>query len=113
MKRLLLAAAVLGLAALVMKKMCAQQRGHWQGLSETDAREKLDHRLPSRIPDERRAAMTDKIIGRMRDRGAIVDDTDVGDDAKDNAGEKADDTVDLDLTAPSVETDDVTTTVKA
>jgi len=112
MKRLLLAAVVLGLAALAMKK-CSKQRDQWHGLSETDARERLDHRLPSRIPDERRAAMTDKIIGRMRDRGAIVDDTDVGDDAKDNAGEKADDTVDLDLTAPSVETDDVTTTVKA
>ncbi len=108
MKRLLLAAVVLGLVALAMKKKCSQQREQWHGLSETDVREKLDQRLPSRIPDDRRVAMTDRIVGQMRDRGVIVDEV-VLDEADDNVY----DTVDIDLTAQPIEADQAPTTTKA
>jgi hypothetical protein len=104
MKRLLIATAGLAAAAVAMKK-CSRQRDRWNGLSETDAREKLDHRLPSRMPDERRAAVTDKIIGRMRDRGMIDPDAELDIAADDADG-------DLDLTVEPVETDD-DATVKA
>ena len=111
MKRLLLAAAVLGLVAVAMKKRCSQQRDQWHGLSENDVREKLDHRLPSRIPDDRRAAMTDKIVGRMRDRGVIIEEGDISVDSA--AEEVAHGGVDIDLTAQPTEADDATTTAKA
>jgi hypothetical protein len=75
MKRLLLIAAVIGLVALAVKKG-SQRREEWHGLTETDARERLDQRLPNRMPEERRAAVTDKIVERMRDRGVLVDLTD-------------------------------------
>ncbi len=77
MKRLLLAGALIGAVALAVRK-CAQQRQHWHGLSETDVREKLDQKLANRMPDERREVVTEKIIGRMRDRGVIIDVTDEG-----------------------------------
>ena len=73
MKRLLLAAALIALVALALKKR-GSQRQKWTGLSETEAREKLDQKLPHRIPEERRAAMTDKIVDTMRERGVIVAD---------------------------------------
>jgi len=111
MKRLLPAAAALGLVAFAIKKKCSQQRDQWHGLSENDVREKLDHRLPSRMPDDRRAAMTDKIVGRMRDRGVIVDEADTSVDGA--VDDVARDGVDIDLTAQPTETDDATTTVKS
>lgn len=76
MKRLLLIAAVLGLIALAVKKS-SQRREEWHGLSEAEAREKLEQRLPSRMPEDRREAMTDKIVGKMRERGVLEDDTTV------------------------------------
>lgn len=90
MKRLLLAAALIALVALALKKRDSQRR-EWSGLSEAEAREKLDQRLPHRIPEERRAVMTDKIVDTMRGRGVIVDD------------EPADE-VDIDLTEQPAET---------
>ncbi len=101
MKRLLLAGVVIGVAALAVKK-CSRQRDQWHGLSEADAREKLDHRLPSQMPDERRAAVTDKIIGRMRDRGVLIADPEF-----DDANHETD--LDIDLTARPVELTDDTT----
>ncbi len=75
MKRLLLATAVLALVALALNKR-QQQRAEWRGISEAEAREKLDRRLPSRIPDERREMITDRIVTGMRNRGVIADDLD-------------------------------------
>ncbi len=84
MKRLLLAGVLIAAVALAVRK-CAQQRHHWHGLSETDVREKLDQKLANRMPDERREVVTEKIIGRMRDRGVIIDVTDEGSDQPDGA----------------------------
>lgn len=83
MKRFLIAAAIGALVALALSTRARRQE--WTGLSESEARTKLDQKLPSRIPEERRAAMADRIIDTMRDRGVIV--------ADEPAGE-----VDLDLT---------------
>ena len=117
MKRFLLVAAILALA-VSMKKKCSQQRDRWQGLSEADARERLDHRIPSRMPDQRRAAMTDKIIGRMRGRGMLIDDLDpdsADDDSADSdtaADDITDADVDIDPIAQPVEIPDDVSTLK-
>lgn len=83
MKRLLIAATIGALVALILSTRARRQE--WTGLSESEARAKLDEKLPSRIPEERRAAMADKIVDTMRDRGVIVADEPTGE-------------VDLDLT---------------
>lgn len=73
MKKVLIIAAVIGLVALIAKKS-SSRREEWHGLTESQVRDKLSERLPTRIPEERREVVTDKIVGRMRDRGAIAED---------------------------------------
>ncbi|NIR35587.1 MAG: hypothetical protein GWN79_04195 [Actinobacteria bacterium] len=96
MKRLLLAAVVIALIALALRKRDSQRR-EWTGLSEAEAREKLDQKLPHRIPEERRSVMADKIVDRMRERGVIV--AEGGDAGGAETGE-----VDIDLTEQPIET---------
>lgn len=91
-----------------MRKKFSEPREQWHGLSETDTSEKLDHRLPSQMPAERRAEVTEKIISRMRDRGVIIDATDL-DPALDRDEEDKRNDVDIDLTLEPVAADDVTT----
>jgi hypothetical protein len=74
MKRLLFVAMIIGALTLIAKK-ASQQREEWHDISEADARSKLDQRLPSRMPEEKKAEVTDKIVDKMRERGVIIDDT--------------------------------------
>ena len=69
-KRLLLIAAVV-LIVLALKKASEQDRSEWQGLSESEARSKLAAKLPNRIPADKRTEISDKIVGKMRERGVI------------------------------------------
>jgi len=108
MKRLLLASATIGLVTLALKR-ASRKREEWRGLSETDVREKLDHRLPNRIPDERRSAVTEKIVEKMRARGAIVDPIDL-DDVDGARAEDAAGDVEIDLDEQSAEVDEDITT---
>jgi len=94
MKRLLFVAVIIGVVAMIAKK-ASKQREEWHDISEADARSKLDERLPNRMPDEKRAEVTDKIVDKMRERGVIVDD---------------DIDVDVDLTEQPVADEDATTT---
>ncbi len=59
-------------------------REQWEGLSEDDLRDRLDERLPSQIPDEKRQAIADTIVTKMKDRGAVAE-----------PGIDVDDTIDL------------------
>lgn len=34
---------------------------------------KLESRLPQRVPDEKRAAIADRVVAKMRQRGALRD----------------------------------------
>lgn len=92
MKRLLIVAAVVGLIVLAVKKG-SQRREEWHGLTEAEAREKVAQRLPGRMPEERREAVTDKIVGTMREKGVLADDdvVDLGaaDDGLDLTGDEA------------------------
>jgi hypothetical protein len=74
MKRVLIIAAVVGLALALAKKR--PEASTWQGMSEEQARERLAERLPSQMPDAAREAATDKIVDKMRDKGVIIDLTD-------------------------------------
>jgi len=70
MKRLFKILIVVGLVAGAAKLMEAQKK-EWQGLTETQARAKIDAKLPSKMPGEKRAEVTDKIVGAMKDKGVL------------------------------------------
>ena len=72
MRKLLLAASLIGLIVMAMKK-AKMDRENWQGLSEPEARDRLEERLPSKIPDDRREHIKDTIVTKMRDRGVLTD----------------------------------------
>lgn len=87
----------LGVAAVaVVAKLVASKKAAWQGLTETELREKLDSRLPDRIPEEKRAAVADKVVANMEKRGALRPDEgvtlhDASEDAADGDPELGDD----------------------
>jgi hypothetical protein len=80
---LLLALAVVIIAAVIRQGRA--RRNEWHGLTEAEARARLEQRFPGVIPEERRDAMTDTIVSKMRDRGVLVDD----------AAPSTDETIDL------------------
>lgn len=75
MKKFILVALVIGVIVAAAKKQ-SRDRAEWHGMSEEQVRDKLGDRLPNKMPDEAKAAVTDKIVDKMREKGAIVDLTD-------------------------------------
>lgn len=69
-KRLLILALIIG-AATAVAKMAAAKKAEWAGLTEPQVREKLDSTLPSRVPDEKRGAIADQVVSKMRDQGML------------------------------------------
>jgi hypothetical protein len=72
MKRFLIVAVLLTIVAVLVRQGRAR-RNEWHGLTEAEARARLEQRFPGVIPEERRDAMTDTIVAKMRDRGVITD----------------------------------------
>lgn len=70
MKKLLKLAVIVGGIAAVAKVVTAK-KAEWQGLTEPQVRQKLDSRLPDRMPDDKRAAVADKVVSKMRERGVL------------------------------------------
>lgn len=89
-RRLALVSAAAILIAAVVKKASSHRASEWHGLTEAELRSKLDEKLPSRIPDEKREAISDKVVEKMRERGHLGDDAAAGDEPEDEA-----ETVDL------------------
>lgn len=75
MKRLIKLALFVGVIVLVGKVVSAK-KAEWQGLSESEAREKVRSRIPDRVPEEARDEITDKVVGEMRSRGFVHPDED-------------------------------------
>lgn len=80
-KTIMVLVLVLVVLAAIAKKSKSPQRSEWQGLSESEARSKLDAKLPDKIPAEKRSMISDKVVGKMREKGVIVEDPIVPDDA--------------------------------
>lgn len=99
MKKYLLIAVLVGAVALVVKKLMSS-RDDWTNLTEDEARQRLRDRFPDRLPDDTKEVVTDKIVSKMKEKGAIIDLT---------RDEPSD--IDLDtVTAPADATDDAVTT---
>ena len=54
-----------------------------------EIREKLEARLPSRIPDDKRAAVADKVVSKMRERGVIREEDDTAETSGETESEAA------------------------
>ena len=74
MKKLLFLAALIGVIAFIARK-AATDREQWEGLTEDELRSRLDERLPHQIPDDKREMITETILTKMKDRGAIAEET--------------------------------------
>lgn len=85
MKRLLLLVIVVAIVAAVIRQGRAR-RNEWHGLTEAEARARLEQRFPGVIPEERRDAMTETIVAKMRDRGVLADDETIDLTATDSPG---------------------------
>lgn len=72
MKRLIKFALLIGGIALAAKVVAAK-KAEWEGLSESQVRERLDARLPDRMPEDKRAAVKDRVVSKMRSRGALAE----------------------------------------
>ena len=97
-KRRLIMVAVVLLIVMAMKRAMLHRQSEWRGLSESEARSRLDAKLPSRIPDDKRAAISDKVVAKMRHQGILRED--VADESAtastavaDTTAETTDDTV--------------------
>ena len=73
MKKLLKFALIVGGIAAVAKVVAAK-KGEWHGLTEAQVRDKLSNRLPDRMPAEKQAAVADKVVAKMRERGVLTED---------------------------------------
>jgi len=80
-KRLILLVLLVVMIAACAKKATSHRESEWHGLTESEARSKLDAKLPGKIPAEKRSAISDKVVAKMRDRGVISEDPAVPDDA--------------------------------
>ena len=80
MKKLVKLVLIVG-AIAVVAKLVAAKMAKWQGLTESEVRDKLESRLPKWVPGEKRAEIADEVVSGMRERGAL------GDDEEDPSGD--------------------------
>lgn len=80
MKKLIKVVLLVGGVGMVAK-MVAAKKDTWKGMSETDVRAKLDAKLPDKVPAEKRTEIADKVVGKMREKGVLVEETPVAEDS--------------------------------
>ena len=86
-KTIIVVLVLLVVLAAIGKLAKSPQRSEWHGLTESEARSKLDAKLPGKIPNDKRTMISDKMVGKMRERGVIVEDPTAADDAAEPAAE--------------------------
>ena len=112
MKKLVKVALIVGVIVL-LAKLAAAQKAKWQGLTESEMRDKLDTRLPKWIPGEKRAEITDELVSGMREQGMLGDEDEpsVPADTDDGRGEEEPDSDDDDDADASEDSDDIPASV--
>jgi len=80
MKKLLAMLGLRALAAAGTKRTKAHHESEWRGLTESEAHAKLDAKMPSRVPADKRTEIFDKVIGKMSERSLIQVDLPSGDE---------------------------------
>ena len=107
MKKLVKLALIIGVIA-VLAKVVAAKMANWQGLTESEVRDKLESRLPRWVPGEKRAEIADEVVAGMRQRGALRDDEEPSVGAP-TVGSRGGEEPDSDDSEASEVSDDITT----
>lgn len=69
MKKLFRLALLGGIAFAIYKAV--EEKKQWTGLTEDEARAKLNDRLSARVPPEKLEKVADQIVDQMRSRGVL------------------------------------------
>lgn len=72
MKKLVKFGLIVGGIAFAVK-LVSGKKSEWRGLTESEVRQKLDSRLPDRVPEQKRAEVADKVVSKMRTRGFLLE----------------------------------------
>lgn len=72
--RLAILVLIVAAIAACAHKAKSHRESEWRGLTESEARSKLDTKLPDKIPAEKRSQISDKVVAKMREHGVISDD---------------------------------------
>ncbi len=72
MKKLVKLALIVGAIAF-LAKLVAAQKAKWEGLTESEVRDKIESRLPKQVPSDKRAEIADKVVSGMREGGVLGD----------------------------------------
>jgi len=105
-KKLVKLALIIG-AIVVLAKVVAAKMANWQGLTESEVRDKLESRLPKWVPGEKRAEIADEVVAGMRQRGALHEDEEPTVSAPSDSGRGGEEP-DSDDAAASEVSDDIT-----
>ncbi len=106
MKKLVKLGLIVGVI-VVLAKIVTAKKAKWEGLTESEMRDKLETRLPKRMPGEKRAAVVDKLVSKMREKGALLEEEEPSESAPTDSGGEGDEP-DSDVNKARKESGDIT-----
>ncbi len=109
MKKLVKLGLIVGVI-VVLAKIVMAKKAKWEGLTESEIRDKLETRLPKRMPGEKRAAGVDKLVSKMREKGALLEEEEPSESAPTDSGGEGDEP-DSDDNKAGKESGDITASV--
>lgn len=71
MKRLFKLALIAGAVVALVRFVALRQIGEFKGMSEFEARARLNTKLPDRIPEPRREEAIDRIVAKLDEKGVL------------------------------------------
>jgi len=82
----------------VAGRMLNQQKQKFSGITESEARAKIENKLGPKMGEDKAAELAEQIVSKLRDKGVIKaeeahDIVDAAESATDDADEEADDAV--------------------
>ena len=106
MKKLVMFALIVGAVAL-LARLVAAQKAKWQGLTESEVRDKIESGLPKQVPSEKRDEIADKVVTGMREGGVLGDEDELSTSAETDHDRDGEDP-DLGDADASQESDEIT-----
>ena len=109
MKKLVMFALIVGAVAF-LAKLAAAQKAKWEGLTESEVRDKIESGLPKQVPSEKRAEIADKVVSGMREGGVLGDEDESSVPTETDGGHEGEEP-DLADAEASQDSDDITASV--
>ena len=87
----------------VAGKFMAKQKEYWSGISEAQAREKIESKLASRVGEDKATDIANQIVSVLTEKGVIKSSTEDAADVADEVVNLADDADEADAVEEAVE----------